>query len=72
MGITINNSALNVTTNGATGAAGNTTDSLYIGTARNNTIGGTGIQIAQARIYTKVLSASEITQNYNATKTNFV
>ena len=72
MGITVNNSALSVTTNGATGAAGNTSDALYIGTARNNSIGGTGIQIAQARIYTKILSAAEITQNYNATKTNFV
>jgi len=72
MGVTINNSALSVTTNGATGAAGDNSDALYIGTARNNTIGGTGIEIAQARIYTKVLSTAEVLQNYNATKTNFI
>jgi len=70
--ISVNNSDLSVTTNGGTETPGNTSDALYIGTARNNAIGGTGIQIAQARIYTKVLSASEINQNYNATKTNFV
>ena len=72
MGIKINNSALSTSVASPTATVGNTTDALHIGTARNNSIGGAGIEIAQARIYTKVLTASEITQNYNATKHNFV
>jgi len=48
-----------------------TFDGLYIG---RNVDGNrfSDCEIAQLRIYSTNLSASEISQNYNATKTNFV
>jgi hypothetical protein len=46
-------------------------DVLYIGSqhAAGEYFNG---QIGQVRLYSKALSAAEVTQNYNATKTNFV
>lgn len=48
-------------------------DTCYLG-ARNNsgTNGYFNGKIAQLRIYSEKLTAAQITQNYNATKTNFV
>lgn len=62
--------------NGSSDGTGTNTLNSYTGTT--GYIGRTGTgeylngRIAQARIYNKVLSAAEVLQNYNATKTNFV
>jgi len=52
--------------------ASNLYDYIDIGKNVSNNNGYINGNVGQFRIYTKVLSAAEVLQNYNATKTNFV
>jgi len=51
--------------------ASNSYDYIDIGKNVSNNNGYINANVGQFRIYTKVLTAAEVLQNYNATKTNF-
>jgi hypothetical protein len=67
------NGTQDATTNALSGAGSTSSDAVYIGN-RNTGAGSSDYsgRIAQIRYYSKALSAAEVLQNYNATKTNFV
>ena len=52
--------------------ASNSYDYIDIGKNVSNNNGYINANVGQVRIYTKVLTAAEVLQNYNATKTNFI